>query len=659
MKWFSNLRLRTKLFLSFASVTLLALVVGLVGIFSMRSIESGAQSMYTNMTVPLGQIAEIAETFQRVRINLRDMVFAETLEREQYYLARVRTLTSEIAVLSDEFEKTILSQEMRALYDNYIESRKGFAGPREQVIAYALAEDRDEEAIALLNGAAFDVAQAEIAAIELLEQTKVRHAKEKQDDNHEIAQRATMIVVGVLVVTLFLVVLLGLFIAAQVAKPIAELSRAAQDVADGKVHVSVTLNRKDEIGTLTESFNRMVGNIRTNLEAVKESAAKAEQAVEEAEVARHAAEGQQTYLVQSVDDMLHAMDRFADGDLTVQVHAKKDDEIGKLFNGFNRATRTLRSIVQDLSVAVSTTNQTAIDISTATEQLAAASHEQSAQSTEVSAAVEQMTASIIENARSTNQATTVVQASEEQAQDGGTVVGETVAKIREIAEVFSSSSESIERLSSSSQQIGRIVSLINEIAEQTNLLALNAAIEAARAGEHGKSFAVVAEEVRSLASRTREATQEISHMIETIQAETQTAVLAMEQGSNEVQLGLILADRAGQALRSIVEDAQATEQTVSQIAVATEEQSATSEEIARNVETISKVSAEAAEEVNRIADATTGLRGLTREIEERIAHFKLGAAHATSSDRSARFSGAGTHAGIPEVSVHAFARRAA
>lgn len=657
MKWFSNLKLRTKLLSSFASVTLLALVVGLVGIFSMRSIDRGAQSMYTNMTVPLGHIAEIAETTQRVRVNMRDLVFADDPERKQYSLQRVHSLSDDLDEIAEEFEKTILSDQVRDLYEDYVDSREASAGPRKRVIDLAMAfEDRDEEAIALLNGAAFEAAQAEIDAIEALEQAKVQRAEDQRDENEALTKRASSIVVGVLLVALFLVVSLGLFIAAEVAKPIAQLSSAAQEVADGNVDVSVSLDRKDEIGALTEAFNSMVGNIKTSLETAQSAATQAEHAAKEAETARHASEEQQAYLSQSVDDMLQAMDRFADGDLTVQVQAKKDDEIAKLFNGFNRATRTLRGILQDLSVAVSTTNQTAIDIAAATDQLAAASHEQSSQSSEVSIAVEQMTASIIENARSTNEATQVVQSSGQQAKEGGAVVNDTVTKIREIAAVFSNSSASIERLSTSSQQIGRIVSLINEIAEQTNLLALNAAIEAARAGEHGKSFAVVAEEVRSLASRTREATQEISHMIETIQTETQSAVQAMAQGANEVESGLTLADRAGQALKSIVQGAQETERTVSQIAVATEAQSTTSEEIAHNMETMSRVSTNAADEVNRIAEATVGLRGLTTEIQERIAHFNLGGRVGSSSvgagpDR-------GTRSAVPSAKVRPFAQAA-
>lgn len=653
MNWFSNLKLRAKLLMSFAVVIVLAVCVGIIGIYSMRTIDDRSQAMYNNMTVPLAQIAEIAETFQRVRINLRDMVFAKTAEDERYYLDRVRNLTDKIAELSADFETSILSQEMQDLYDDFVATRQVFAGPREEVIALALAEDRDEEAIAILNGAAFDAAQAEMAAIDAIKQTKVRHARERDVANQELAQRASFWVEGVLAVSVLIALALGWYVARLIATPVAELNAAAQQVAQGKTDVSVKIHQNDEVGSLASAFNTMVGNIKDNLESVRQAATKAEIAVKEAEAAQTTAETQQAYLAQSVEEMLHAMDRFADGDLTVQLSAKKDDEIGRLYDGFNRAVETLRSTLQDLSIAINTSNQTATDISSATDQLAAASHEQSAQSVQVAAAVEQMTASIIENARSSNEATTVVRTSGEQAHSGGEVVDETVQKIREIAEVFSASATSIERLANSSQEIGRIVSLINEIAEQTNLLALNAAIEAARAGEHGRSFAVVADEVRGLASRTREATSEIAHMIDTIQSETETAVQAMEQGTREVKLGLTLADNAGNALKSIVHGAQETEQTVAQIAAATEEQSATSEEIARSVEAISKVANEAAEEVNRIAEATTGLQGLTEEIQSRIARFNIGSSAVVADGHPVAYAGDGATSSVRRLRLRA------
>src|SRR5690625_4787514 len=225
-----------------------------------------------------------------------------------------------------------------------------------------------------------------------------------------------------------------------------------------------------------------------------------------------------------------------------------------------------------------------------------------------------MVRTIVENSSNTSRAAQVTEEFGDVAREGGAVVEQTVSKIRQIAEVVRMSTETVTRLGDSSEQIGAIVSVINDIADQTNLLALNAAIEAARAGEQGRGFAVVADEVRKLAERTSDATKEIATMIKTIQTETQAAVRAMDQGNTEVAAGIELADRAGESLQRVVEGSRNTVDMITMIAAASEEQSATSEQISRSVEMISSVSGQSAEGVTQIARTADDLSRLTVEL---------------------------------------------
>jgi methyl-accepting chemotaxis protein len=406
-----------------------------------------------------------------------------------------------------------------------------------------------------------------------------------------------------------------------VVRPIQELESAAQKIAEGQLDIAVGVTSQDEVGSLAQAFNQMVSSVRQALDALQEEKASVEQKVREAVAA---SEAQQQYLARSVERMLAQMERFAAGDLTVHLEAERDDEIRRLYEGFNRAVANIRQMIVRVAEAVASTASSAAQISASSEELAATAQQQSAQANEVAAAIEEMVRTIIENARNATETAEVAQENGTRAQQGEQVVRETVEKIRQIAQVVGESARTVERLGASSERIGEIVQVINEIAEQTNLLALNAAIEAARAGEHGRGFAVVADEVRKLAERTAQATKEIAKMIEGIRNETREAVRAIQRGSHEVDEGIRLADQTGAALTQIVQGVQHVLDRVSQIAAASEEQSTTSEQISRSVETISRLSHESARGVEQIARAAEGLSRLTDELNQMIRQFRVG-----------------------------------
>jgi methyl-accepting chemotaxis protein len=237
--------------------------------------------------------------------------------------------------------------------------------------------------------------------------------------------------------------------------------------------------------------------------------------------------------------------------------------------------------------------------------------------------VEEMTKTIVENSKNASDTAVTAKQAKEAAEAGGKVVEETVEGMKRIAEVVNMSAETVKALGKSSDQIGEIIGVIDDIADQTNLLALNAAIEAARAGEQGRGFAVVADEVRKLAERTTKATKEIATMIKQIQADTQGAVVSMEEGTKKVGEGIALADKAGVSLKEIVGISQKVTDMVTQIAAASEEQSSASEQISKNVEAISAVTGETAQGTQQIARAAEDLNRLTEELQGLVAKFRL------------------------------------
>ncbi|MFY8001518.1 MAG: methyl-accepting chemotaxis protein [Candidatus Kapaibacteriota bacterium] len=339
----------------------------------------------------------------------------------------------------------------------------------------------------------------------------------------------------------------------------------------------------------------------------------------------HAIQEQQTYLEESSRQILDAMQRFAFGDLTVQVPPnRREDDIAKIFTGFNRSVASVRDLVQEVIRNVEQTTTIAAHISSASVQMAATSEEQAAQVTQIASAVEEMARSVSENAHHSSQVSTITQQNGMNATKGANVVDAAVKKIEEIANVVSGASQVVEKLGNSSAEIGEIVQVIEEIADQTNLLALNAAIEAARAGDQGRGFAVVADEVRKLAERTAQATKQISQTIKQIQRDTDEAVSGMKRGDSEVHEGLTLAKQAGTALTGIVSGSREVESMVQGSANAMQQQSSTAEEIAKSVEHVSSSVNETTASLTEIARATENLRGLTENLQDLVSRFDVG-----------------------------------
>ena len=310
-------------------------------------------------------------------------------------------------------------------------------------------------------------------------------------------------------------------------------------------------------------------------------------------------------------------------DLNTQFNTTREDEMGQLKNSFDRFVSSIRDTLIQVSETATSVASASAQISSSTEEMAAGSQEQTTQSEEIARAVEQMAKSIAVNSENAGEAAQTAEKAKGAAEQGGKVVLDAVSGMKQIANVVRESAGTIQNLGKSSDQIGEIIGVIEHIADQTNLLALNAAIEAARAGEQGRGFAVVADEVRKLAEQTTKATKQIAGMIQQIQSDSHGAVRTMANATKQVDEGIVLADHAGVSLHEIVEITQKVTHMVSQIAVANEEQSSTSEQISKNMEAIASVTQQTASGTQQIARAAEDLNRLTENLQSLVNQFKL------------------------------------
>jgi methyl-accepting chemotaxis protein len=418
-------------------------------------------------------------------------------------------------------------------------------------------------------------------------------------------------------------VIIAYFFASNISKPIKLLAKGAEKVSRGDYSISIDINSKNEIGDLSGAFNIMVGNIRKSIDEINRKEEEARQAAESAQEAQKSAEEQSKYLTESTNKMLSAIDKFANGDLTIVLEAKGNDDVGRLFNGFNVAIKKIREMLSKIHEAVSATASASNEITSSTEQMAAGSMEKTQQASEVASAVEQMTQTIMGSSQNAKFAADSALENGDKARLGGEIVIQTINGMNRIAEVVTNAALTVEQLGTSSNQIGEIVQVIDDIADQTNLLALNAAIEAARAGEQGRGFAVVADEVRKLAERTTKATKEIADTIKQIQHEAKEADQAMNDAGKAVTEGMELTEDVALSLIKILEVNQQVSDIVAQVATASEEESTAAEQISKNIEGISSVTQQSAAGTEQIARAAEDLNRLTVHLQDMVGRFKI------------------------------------
>ncbi|MGN5078604.1 methyl-accepting chemotaxis protein [Aeromonas veronii] len=322
--------------------------------------------------------------------------------------------------------------------------------------------------------------------------------------------------------------------------------------------------------------------------------------------------------------LLEQTRQVAAGNLTSQLDMKQfsHDELGKLAQGFNEMQSNLRMLVSEVSGSVVQLGAAAEEISAVAQQSANNMGAQQHELNQLATAMNEMQATVQEVARNTNDAASAATSASDTAAQGSETVNDSIGRIEKVATAIEETALVIRQLGDDSRNIGMVLEVIQGIAEQTNLLALNAAIEAARAGEQGRGFAVVADEVRTLAKRTQDSTSQINHIISELQQRANEAGVTMQQSQDMMSETVHTAREAGASIAEISSSVNSISHMNIQIATATEEQGAVSEELNRNVVNISNASEEVATGAKQMAQACNDLNLLATQLQEVVRKFR-------------------------------------
>nr|WP_025994288.1 methyl-accepting chemotaxis protein [Pseudomonas viridiflava] len=324
-----------------------------------------------------------------------------------------------------------------------------------------------------------------------------------------------------------------------------------------------------------------------------------------------------------LNDTVIAARRIAEGDLTHDTATTRQDELGLLQNTMQHMTVSLRGLIGGIGNGITQIATAAEELSAGSEQTSAGVAQQKNEVDQVATAMNEMASTVQEVARNTEDASKAAKQASERAAHGSSVVQHATREIGQLAGEVKELGQAMQRLTEDSGKIGSVIDVIKAVAEQTNLLALNAAIEAARAGEQGRGFAVVADEVRSLAQRTQNSTTEIEALIQALQQGTGAAAGLMDASLQRTEGTVVLARQAEQALVEINQSISTIEQMSQQISASAEQQSAVTEEINRSVLSVRDIADQSAAATEQSAASTVELARLGSDLQNMVARFRI------------------------------------
>jgi len=573
MNWFSNLKVKQKLYVL---ITVFSIAVISIGVLGHVNLKKSSQSMDTLYMVNVKAI-ELTDDCRLAQRRIQADLFALMVTTDDNENKR---LSSDIAQSRERFDDDIVQYEQLPLNQQQkteLESVKTivaqYRAANVEVLALAV-QNKNEEAYKLFQAKSAPLGDQIFDKLRVISAEANKSSEQMNQTAKEDVTSSSRTSIAITVLALLIGLIVGVLIIKQIAMRLSDSVKFLGDIASGDFSQDVaehSMKDKSEFGALSQSVDRMNRNIRALIKQLLNTSEQLAAASEE--------------LTASAEQSAQASNQVAES-----------------------ITEVARGAEKQLEMAITTNHIVE----------------------EMSKGIHQVTENTVEVARSTDKTSTA-------AIEGGKAIEKTVLQMGNIEKRTDDTADVISELENKSKQIDTIVGLISSIADQTNLLALNAAIEAARAGDAGRGFSVVAEEVRKLAEQSAHATKDITELIVDVQAKTKTAVDFMNESKREVKMGADLVDLAGANFNEILKMIKGIADEINEISAATEELTSGTEDVvtaassiseetkktSEATQTVSAATEEQSASMQEIASASTHLSQMATELQNEIQKFKV------------------------------------